>query len=1615
MKIPWKKTTYQRKKWPAMAIKPTNTSLFLFGPNNQFRLTILRITSSSLFDSAITLTIILSSIILGMTDYTHIDRNRASPSYGSPISSGSWRNLFVNHADIVFTVIFTVEMVLKIIGMGFFWGKGNTYLRDGWNCLDFVITTGSLVALLPAVPRVTMFRIFRLLRPLKSISKLPGLRKLIHTMIKAIPQLINVIVYFLLGLFMIFDLLGISLFMGSMSTVCRLTPFPVKAEWAPALNYTQFRCLNAPNMDILPQGKKWTKDSSPWRHAQDCYWPTDDNDKRLCSLSKTQGNHHCENTWCGSNYDIFGNPKFKGDTVLGMYQHFFTRNQLLSWATYKPELNFGYTVFDNALLSIVPIFQALTVTDWETILFMIGDSSGLVAPVLYFSVVIVLGSFIVLNLIVAVLVQQFENLGDGGDSSEEKTALSTSLRHLSSRFFQLAPHKTENVRKNVFLNSIVDSRLFNSVVTVVILINAVIFASDHYPSTTLFDSICEKINFFCSVFFFLDMALRMLALGVSTYFLNFFNCFDSVLVFLTVIEVCLSPPAFLLRSGVAHHQRFAALRTLRLLRLFKLAKQWKTMHTMFGKLLRTAVDMANFLALLFLFVYTASLVGMEFFASRYRFDEFGFKIDFDDPQWGNTSPPREHFDNLLFALITVFCILTLERWNVVMYDAWRATQQGASTLFFIMVILFGQFILLNLFLAIVLTHFIDGDEELAPNSTTALQQVGASDQANDECNTVLNLDPTDGQSSGEEKEAPAETVKVYFAFNTENTLMLFGPKHRLRLVCFELITHPYFDNFILTVIMCSSVMLVVDSPLLDPTSNLKKGLQILDYFFCAIFAFESVCKMIVFGLYFLPGAYLRSTWNMLDFVVVAISIISLGAQDKGGKLKGFRALRALRAFRPLRLIKQLPSMKVVVDTLIASIPHVMNVVTVSIFFLLVYGIIGVSVLKGRLRSCQLGSEDTPGILYNPLSLKPNAYGELLISPRRWQDLSPSERSWFGPKSPFNLTVEKGECALLWPEFPCCLEWPKNSSSVPTSRQICECWGSTWDVWSGYQTFDNIGQALLTLFSTSSLAGWVDLMFTSGDQKDIDMQPVRNANLLPMVLFYISFVIVIHYVLMNLVIGVIVECYKTQAIGTEFVLLTENQQAFAKTMKIMERVRLQKQSLQAPGNPIGDFCFWVVSKPYFDSIMMCCVVVSVFMMMLQHSSQSEQFSYALWVLECFFCAIFTVEAVLKSLAFFPNYFQEGWSRYFQEGWSRFDFSIVLLTDVSLILEVVIGLHIGPLVTLARTVRVGRIFRLLKYAEGLNRLFTTLVSTFLGLANICSLWCLLLFIFAVLANQSYSKIGLHDKYDDNMNFQTFANSILTLLVFSMGGDWVGFMMSASFHNPGCVNDPPYDPEMCGFSDRSDCIPLNGCGQSTVPLFMSVFQFLVGTVMLNLFIGVIVEEFRSQNQKKLGITESDFNVFSEHWTKYDELASYFMDLVDLEPFLLSIPPPWNKLANYTKEALWAHIASWKLKLYKSDKVHFYDLINALTADLLQQELNVLFQKDVQFRKTFEDHLTKIQKQHSKLKYTLSFDKSILKDHKIIDHTNPFHHNNKNHQQAASVIQKQFRSYRQRLKAKT
>ncbi|XP_062604338.1 sodium channel protein type 4 subunit alpha B-like isoform X1 [Saccostrea cucullata] len=260
------------------------------------------------------------------------------------------------------------------------------------------------------------------------------------------------------------------------------------------------------------------------------------------------------------------------------------------------------------------------------------------------------------------------------------------------------------------------------------------------------------------------------------------------------------------------------------------------------------------------------------------------------------------------------------------------------------------------------------DDETRPNSRGSQRESLSSNSRNSmsDDDTKLSLTKVDAEGEPEINE-----VKVTYAnypddcfckicrrkcpccIRFENTKL--GKRFwKIRCLAYALVEHKYFETFIITMILASSVALAIEDVYLSERPILAMILEITDRFFTAIFILEMLIKWTAFGF----KKYFTDAWCWLDFVIVGISIMMLVFELLGlQKMTAIKAMRTLRALRPLRAVSRWEGMRVVVNALIKAIPSIANVMMVCLIFWLIFGIVGVQFFAGKFYKC----EDEDGV------------------------------------------------------------------------------------------------------------------------------------------------------------------------------------------------------------------------------------------------------------------------------------------------------------------------------------------------------------------------------------------------------------------------------------------------------------------------------------------------------------------------------------------------------------------------------------------------------------------------------------------------------------------------------
>ena len=182
----------------------------------------------------------------------------------------------------------------------------------------------------------------------------------------------------------------------------------------------------------------------------------------------------------------------------------------------------------------------------------------------------------------------------------------------------------------------------------------------------------------------------------------------------------------------------------------------------------------------------------------------------------------------------------------------------------------------------------------------------------------------------------------------KRSCMVFDIDSSFRKKVLMIIKHTYFDRFITFLILANCGFLMVDSPVELVDEDNMTGRQyatwLAEYIFLGFFTLEMILKIIGLGFIQGKGTYLKNGWNWLDFIVVIIGYLGFIG------LSNLSALRTFRVLRPLRTLTTVPGMKVIVVSMIASLPALSGVLALSIGMFFVWSVIGIQLWGGVLEA-----------------------------------------------------------------------------------------------------------------------------------------------------------------------------------------------------------------------------------------------------------------------------------------------------------------------------------------------------------------------------------------------------------------------------------------------------------------------------------------------------------------------------------------------------------------------------------------------------------------------------------------------------------------------------------------
>uniref|UniRef100_A0A8C6PZI2 Sodium channel protein n=1 Tax=Nothobranchius furzeri TaxID=105023 RepID=A0A8C6PZI2_NOTFU len=1458
--------------------------------------------------------------------------------------------------EYIFTGIYTFEATIKVLSRGFCAGSF-TFLRDPWNWLDFMVISMAYITEFVDLGNVSALRTFRVLRALKTITVIPGLKTIVGALIQSVKKMSDVMVLTVFAL-AVFALIGLQLFMGNLRQKC--------IRWPILMNETEFFITTSDFNDTFNFS---TMNDTVYSNSTFNFTEYIENPDNQYFLEGSK-----DALLCGNSSDAGKCPE--GYTCIK--------------AGRNP--NFGYTSYDTFGWAFLSLFRLMTQDFWENLFQLTLRAAGR-TYMLFFVVVIFLGSFYLINLILAVVAMAYDeqNQATQQEAIEKEAEFQRLLEQLKNQEQVRKENELEEAQRpcppcwykfaDIFLkwdccvpwvvfkkwvHFVVMDPFVDLAITICIVLNTLFMAMEHYPMTPEFDDMLSVGNLVFTGIFTAEMVFKLIAMDPYYYFQVGWNIFDSIIVTLSLVEL-----------GLANVQGLSVLRSFRLLRVFKLAKSWPTLNMLIKIIGNSVGALGNLTLVLAIIVFIFAVVGMQLFGKSYKDCVCKISSDCELPRW--------HMNDFFHSFLIVFRILCGE-WIETMWDCMEVAGPAMCFIVFMMVMVIGNLVVLNLFLALLLNSFsgdnlsgVDDDGEMN-NLQIAIGRITLGINWF-KAFVVQKVQQILGRKPKEPDEGPADGADAKtegIEMNHLETCQAFNVADGL-LVC---LVEGQPSGFIVD----------GDASLNVPIAEAESDFENLSDFTCdyseqligsvkeddasvcstadyepepepveeeeiidpvepeTCFTDKCVLKWPCLTVDITDGKG-KKWWNLRKtcftvvehdwfetFIIFMILLSSGALAFEDIYIERRQTIKII-----LEFADKIFTYVFVIEMLLKWVAYGFKTYFTNAWCWLDFFIVDISLIS--LVASWMGYSDLGPVksLRTLRALRP------LRALSRFEGMRVVVNALVGAiPSIFNVLLV---CLIFWLIFSimgvnlfagkfyrCINTTTEELFPISEVNNRSECLAlreATQEArWINIKVnYDNVGQGYLSLLQVATFKGWMDIMYAAVDSREVGEQPSYEINLY-MYLYFVIFIIFGAFFTLNLFIGVVIDNFNQQKKKmNKDLFMTDEQKKYYEAMKKLGSKKPPKP-IPRPKNPIQGLVFDFISQQFFDIFIMILICLNMVTMMVETDDQSPEKEDFLFKLNVAFIVVFTGECVLKLFAL-RQYF-------FTNGWNIFDFIVVILSIAGTMLSDLIEKYfVSPtLFRVIRLARIGRILRVIKGAKGIRTLLFALMMSLPALFNIGLLLFLIMFIFSIFAMSNFAYVKKEAGIDDIFNFETFGGSIICLFQITTSAGWDGFLLPMLNREP-----PDCDPT---FENPGTDVKGN-CGSPVIGMVFFCSYIIVSfLVVINMYIAIILENFNvAQEESGDVLCEEDFEMFNETWEKFDLNGTMFIKFSQLSEFCdtlqepLRVPKP-NRF----------HLIEMDLPLVIGDRIHYLDVLLAVTQMVLGDTVEMAaMQKSIEMNFTLSN----------------------------------------------------------------
>uniref|UniRef100_A0A3Q3FFP3 Sodium channel protein n=1 Tax=Labrus bergylta TaxID=56723 RepID=A0A3Q3FFP3_9LABR len=1517
--------------------------------------------------------------------------------------------------EYTFTGIYTFESLVKICARGFCI-DGFTFLRDPWNWLDFMVISMAYITEFVNLGNVSALRTFRVLRALKTISVIPGLKTIVGALIQSVKKLSDVMILTVFCL-SVFALIGLQLFMGNLRHKCVFWPVNITEshlangskgfDWDEyIMNNTNFYflpgqldallCGNSSDSGRCPEGYTCMKAG---RNPNYGYTSFDSFGWAFLALFRLMTQDFWENLYmltlraAGKTYMIFfvlvifvGSFYLVNLILAVVAMAYEEQNQATMEEALRKEEEFKAMLDqlkrqqedaqvspsdggqqkmspDSFCIIVLTVYVSLQPTTEVEVKKKLSGSLMVSVDQLNTSFGRKERANSVMSVITNTLVEELEE-------SQRKCP---PCWYKFSNTFLIWECSPNWIKIKEIVNLIVMDPFVDLAITICIVLNTLFMAMEHYPMTPDFEHMLSVGNLVFTGIFAGEMLFKLVAMDPYYYFQEAWNCFDGFIVTLSLVELAL-----------ADVEGLSVLRSFRLLRVFKLAKSWPTLNMLIKIIGNSVGALGNLTLVLAIIVFIFAVVGMQLFGKSYKDCVCKIAIDCELPRW--------HMNDFFHSFLIVFRVLCGE-WIETMWDCMEVAGQGMCLIVFMMVMVIGNLVVLNLFLALLLSSFSADnlaatDDDGEPNNLQISvmrikigiawikakmrilvanllrkplvedEQKPLDDMYDKKLNCIANHTGVDinrdldyakngnGTTSG-----IGSSVGKYM-IDEEHMSFIHNPNLT---VCVPIaVGESDFEN--LNTEDFSSESENENSKELDDTSSSEGSTidikpdveevvvvetveEYLEPEACwtdACVAKYKCCDVdITFGWWKLwwflrKTCYLIVEHNWFETLIIFMILLSSGALAfEDVYIEQRKTIKII-----LEYADRVFTYIFILEMLLKWVAYGFVKYFTNAWCWLDFFIVDVSIVS--LVANALGYSDLGPIksLRTLRALRP------LRALSRFEGMRVVVNALVGAiPSIMNVLLV---CLIFWLIFSimgvnlfagkyyyCFNETSEEYFPVEEVNNKTQC------VALMQQNYTEVRWKNVKINFDNVGAGYLALLqvATFKGWMDIMYAAVDSRNVEDQPDYEVNIYMYIYFVVF-----IIFGSFFTLNLFIGVIIDNFNQQKkkISQDIFMTEEQKkyynaMKKLGSKKPQKPIP--------RPQNK------VQGMVFDFVTQ-----QVFDISIMILICLNMVTMMVETDDQSdetenvlywvnfifiVVFTTEFLLKLFALrhyYFTNGWNIFDVVVVILSIVGMFLADLIEKYfVSPtLFRVIRLARIGRILRLIKGAKGIRTLLFALMMSLPALFNIGLLLFLVMFIFSIFGMSNFGYVKHGAGIDDLYNFETFGNSMIILFMITTSAGWDGLLLPILNYPPDC--NPNF--ENPGTTVKGDC------GNPSVGIFFFVMYIIISfLIVVNMYIAIILENFSVATEESADpLSEDDFETFYEIWEKFDPTASQFITFAKLSDFADTLEHPLRVPKPNTIELI-----AMDLPMVSGDRIHCLDILFAFTKRVLGDsgELDMLRQQ--------------------------------------------------------------------------